>query len=234
MILNDNENDSQYKNETPMTLHLTGLLGEADLALAKAVFQRRDAFRDGRSTAGAKASRVKKNLQADERGLAGEFRKLLEKRLLAHPLFWAAARPKAIVRLLLSKYEAGMRYGLHVDEALMDGQRTDLSFTLFLNDPQSYEGGALMIDEPGGQRAIKLPAGSLLLYPSSTLHQVEKVAKGERWAAVGWLRSYIRDGQAREILFDLARVKQGLANLPDAQLQLDRVEAALLRRWVED
>jgi PKHD-type hydroxylase len=129
----------------------------------------------------------------------------VEQALLHHEVFVAAARPKRLVRLLISRYEPGMTYGTHVDDALMDGVRPDLSFTLFLSDPATYEGGALVIEDTYGERMVKLPAGELILYPSTTLHRVDPVTSGVRLAAVGWVRSYVRDPEHREILFDLRR-----------------------------
>jgi hypothetical protein len=107
-------------------------------------------------------------------------------------------RPKALSPLLFSRYEKGMHYGSHVDDALMDGMRTDVSFTLFLSDPKSYDGGALAIESTSGEESFKLAAGSLVAYPSTSLHQVAAVTRGARLAAVGWARSFIRDPARRE------------------------------------
>ncbi len=195
-----------------MFLQIAEVLGPEELRLAQRVFAGA-AFEDGRKTAGAHARAVKRNEQAGRGPLRDQVLKLIERRLLDHDLFRAAARPKALVRLLLSRYQPGMAYGLHVDDAVMDGQRTDLSFTLFLNDPQSYEGGELVVEEPAGERLVKLKAGDLVLYPSDSLHRVAEVRAGTRCAAVGWVRSQVRDPQAREVLFDLALARQRAAAL---------------------
>jgi len=127
----------------------------------------------------------------------------LEQALLHDEVFVAAALPKRLVRLLVSRYEPGVTYGTHVDDALMEVARTNLSFTLLLSDPDTYEGGALVIEDTYGERTVRLPAGELILYPSTTLHRVDPVISGVRLAAVGWVRSYVRDPECREILFDL-------------------------------
>lgn len=194
-------------------------------------------FEDGRRTAGWHAREVKRNLQATRRGLAGGVLRKIEQALLAHEVLLAAARPKRLVRLLISRYEPGMTYGTHVDDAMIDGVRTDLSFTLFLSDPASYQGGALVVEDSYGERAIKLPAGELILYPSTTLHRVEPVTAGVRLAAVGWLRSYVRDAERREILFDLEtalrqiHAEHGKSAIFDL---LVKTRTNLLRRWAED
>ena len=157
--------------------------------------------------------------------------------LLANTAFRSIARPKDFVNMLASRYQPGMAYGTHVDNALMGGVRTDLSFTLFLKEPDSYEGGALVIEGNDGESEIKLPAGSLVLYPTTTLHHVSEVTSGERLAIVGWVRSYVRSHENRETLFDLENsiASLRLANVDRAILdRLLKVKANLMRGWVED
>jgi PKHD-type hydroxylase len=122
-----------------------------------------------------------------------------------------AAQPAALARLMLNRYGEGMEYGAHVDAPYIDGVRTDLSFTLFLSDPASYEGGALVIDSAGAEDALKPPAGTLALYPSSFVHRVEKVTRGERLAAVGWVKSRIRSHEHRMMAFELDRIAADIA-----------------------
>ena len=156
---------------------------------------------------------------------------------MAHAVFKAAARPKKLTGMLVSRYGTGMSYGLHVDDALMGGVRTDLSFTVFLAEPESYEGGELLIEGNDGTNAIKLAAGSAVVYPTTSLHHVSEVTNGERLVVVGWVRSYIRSGDQREILFDL---DQSVAQLREAGAEraiLDRIlktRANLMRMWAED
>lgn len=195
-------------------------------------------FADGRATAGWHARTRKHNLQARPSKTLETLLKQVEHRLLRHELLNAAARPKAMIKMLLSRYDEGMSYGSHVDDALMAGQRTDLSFTLFLSPPEQYEGGALVIDEAAGERAFRMEAGALLLYPSTSLHRVEEVSKGTRLVIVGWLRSFIPSAQDREVLFDLERIiamQRAQHDTPPAALELLlKTRSNLLRRWAQD
>jgi len=195
-------------------------------------------FVDGRATAGWHARLVKNNLQASGiDGAVAALRETLAAAIRDNPLFRLAARPKALTPLILSRYEPGMNYGSHVDDALMGDMRTDVSFTLFLSDPATYDGGALVIETSGGEDEVKLPAGSLVAYPSTTLHRVEPVTRGMRLAAVGWARSFIRDAAQRELLFDLDTARQQLfaasGKTPEFDL-LSKTSANLLRMWADD
>lgn len=195
------------------------------------------AFEDGRETAGFAARLVKNNQQAANDRKIETVRKLVEERLLGNDLFALAVRPKALTSVMFSRYESGMQYGSHVDDALMQGMRTDVSFTLFLSDPESYDGGELVIESASGEDAVKLAAGSLLAYPSTTLHHVAPVTRGERLAAVGWARSFVRDGAHREMLFDLDTARRQMFAKDGKTAEYDLVSkslANLLRMWVED
>jgi PKHD-type hydroxylase len=219
-------------------LRIAGVLDAPTLAAVQEAAGDAALYEDGRRTAGWHARAVKANLQArpQDDTVRGVLRKI-EAALLGHEVFMAATRPKRLVRLLLSRYEPGMAYGRHVDDAVMEGVRTDLSFTLFLSQPDSYEGGALMIEDHWGERAVKLPAGAAVLYPSTSLHRVEPVTTGVRLAAVGWVRSLIRDPGRREILFDLENAlrtlhaEQGKTALFDT---LVKTRTNLLRLWADD
>ena len=130
-----------------------------------------------------------------------------------------------------------MHYGSHVDDALMDGMRTDVAFTLFLSDPKSYAGGELTIESPSGEDTFKLDAGSLVAYPATSLHRVADVTRGARLAAVGWARSFVRDQARRELLFDLDTARQQMFARDGKSAEFDLVSkslANLLRMWVED
>lgn len=190
---------------------------------------------DGKSTAGWHAKGVKQNQQLDAKAakpLGDEVRSLI----LKHPLFQVAARPKQVQSIRFNRYSDGMFYGRHTDNALMNGVRTDLSFTLFLSDPSSYEGGELVVEGADSEQAYKLAAGSMLVYPSTSLHRVEPVTKGVRWAAIGWMQSQIRDAQQREILFELDTVRRSLFQQHGKTDEFDLVSKSLtnlLRMWVE-
>lgn len=193
----------------------------------------------GKRTAGAAARGVKENLQADgadprvqalERFVADALRR--------HPLFEIAARPARLSRLLFSRYEPGMTYGAHTDDALMgkgdDKLRTDLAFTIFLADRESYEGGELVVESPLGEQAIGLEAGDAFLYAAGSIHHVAPVTRGVRLAAVGWIQSFVADAAQRETLFDLSVVRGRLADAGVAReelLKLDKSISNLLRMW---
>lgn len=193
-------------------------------------------FGDGRATAGKFARDVKANDQAMASPELDAVLTHVERALAGNALFRSAARPRAMTRLILSRYRAGQTYGLHVDDALMQGLRTDLSFTLFLADPENYDGGALIIEDRFESRAIKLAAGDLILYPATTLHRVQEVTRGERLAVVGWVQSLIRDGGQRDILFDLDQAVESefVAHGKSEQFDLlAKTRSNLLRLWAE-
>ena len=198
-------------------------------------------FIDGKITAGWHARLVKKNAQLPkESPILEELRPLINTALKRNRLFQMVARPKRIHPMLISRYEVGMAYGAHTDDALMKSQkqlmRSDISFTLFLNPPEAYQGGELIIESAQGEEAYKLPAGAMIVYPSSTLHRVEVVAKGVRLAAVSWVQSLVRDPHEREILFDLDTARQSLFEQYGKTKEFDllsKTHANLLRKWVE-
>jgi len=193
-------------------------------------------FDDGKKTAGRHAREVKANDQAAPSPERDAILARVERALKENTLFRSAARPKAISPLILSRYRIGQTYGLHVDDALMGGLRTDLSFTLFLADPESYDGGALIVEDPLEARAIKLAAGDMILYPATTLHQVEAVTRGERLAVVGWVQSLIRQGERREMLFDLDQAVEAVFSSSGKSPVFDtlvKTRSNLLRMWAD-
>ena len=138
---------------------------------------------------------------------------------------------------LFSRYQPGHAYGAHVDDALMGGVRSDLAFTLFLSEPDSYDGGELVIDSTAGEEGFKLAPGSVITYPATTLHRVAPVTRGERLAAAGWVRSYIRDAGRRELLFDLDTARRRIFDREGKTAEGDllaKCAANLLRQWCED
>lgn len=198
-------------------------------------------FIDGKKTAGFRARRVKNNEQVG-RNLPEreEIDKIVLDGLRNSREFQRVVTPRKTQKPLLSRYRVGMEYGLHVDDALMgsEGQfRTDVSVTVFLNQPYDYEGGELEIHSPFGIETVKCPAGSAITYPSSTLHRVTPVTKGERLAAVTWVQSKIRDPLRREVLHDLDLIRRKLADAHKDAEETDlafKTYANLLRLWVED
>ncbi|WP_169567196.1 Fe2+-dependent dioxygenase [Sneathiella limimaris] len=217
----------------------TDILDRTDLKHIHSLIEQ-DSFVDGRKTAGFRAKQVKKNEQMDSGSDAKkELNKLVIDRLMASTEFQRFAFPKKIRPPLISRYNPGMEYGYHVDDALMGKNpktRTDISVTVFLNNPDDYEGGELEMDSPFGPQTIKLPAGCAVAYPSLTLHRVAPVTKGERLVAVTWLESYIRDPHKREILRDLDLVRRALhkskKDAPETDLAF-KSYANLQRMWSE-
>lgn len=193
-------------------------------------------FRDGKTTAGPVARRVKHNQQAVGSDAAVEaLARFVRDALKRHPVFGAYARPAAWSRIMFSKYEPGDAYGLHTDDAFMSADgggrlRTDLSFTLFLSDPDTYEGGALLLDDLDGEREHRPAAGDAVLYRTGRLHRVTPVTRGKRLAAVGWIESVVRADDQRELLFDLERVRAATPE-GEARLLLDKAIGNLLRQW---
>src|SRR5215213_11043110 len=192
-----------------MQIVIANVLSSDEIALVRETLARAT-FEDGRETAGFAARTVKNNRQAANDRKTETVRSLVEERILGNDLFTMAVRPKALTSVMFSAYEPGMHYGSHVDDALMQGMRTDVSFTLFLSGPDSYDGGELVIETSAGEQPFKLPAGFMIVYPSTTLHRVAPVEHGTRVAAVGWARSFVRNAEKREILFDLETARRDL------------------------
>lgn len=195
------------------------------------------AFDDGATSAGWAAKQVKRNEQARDDKTRAAIVRLVEERLRAHPLFASAALPKSFPRILINRYGPGMHYGSHMDDAVIHGQRTDLSFTLGLTPAADYEGGELVLEDSTGDRAWKVDAGDLLLYPTTYLHRVEAVRTGQRMAVVGWVRSLVRRSEQREILLDLDIALRTEFDAHGKTEQFDRLSRSrnnLLRLWLED
>ena len=196
-------------------------------------------FIDGQATAGWHARLVKHNTQlpADSPVLE-TVRDIISAALQRHALFQMAVRPHIIRPVTLSRYQVGMSYGSHIDNVVMTHptMRSDVSMTLFLSDPTTYDGGELVIESTQGEAVFKLPAGSGIIYPSSTLHRVETITRGERLAAVTWIQSLVRDPSQREILFDLDTARQALFDTSGKTPVFDLISkshANLFRQWVE-
>lgn len=192
-------------------------------------------FAEGRHSAQGLAQKAKHNLQLDQASHAALLDAIAQA-MFEQPELQAFSLPWHLGRPLLNRYEPGMSYGLHSDSAYIGELRTDVSYTLFLDDPASYDGGELQILSQGQTRHFKLPAGSLLLYPSGPLHQVLPVTRGVRHAAVGWIQSRIRDAEQRELIAKLNAVPRYLAE--DEQYQALAVQTneciqRLIRLWGE-
>jgi PKHD-type hydroxylase len=198
---------------------------------------------DGRVTAGHQSTRVKDNRQLPEdHPVARELGEMILVALGRNPLFLSAALPLRVFPPLFNRYEGGQAFGNHVDNAIrqVSGSgarlRTDLSATLFLADPEEYDGGELLVEDTYGVHSVKLQAGHMVLYPSTSLHNVRAVTSGARIASFFWVQSMVREDGERTLLFDLDTAIQRLTlDLPDhpAAVQLTAVYHNLLRRWAD-
>jgi PKHD-type hydroxylase len=198
---------------------------------------------DGRVTAGRQSAQVKDNLQLPEgHPVAVELGEMILNALQRHPLFVSAALPLRVFPPLFNMYRGGQSFGNHVDNAVRQvtgtphSIRTDLSATLFLAEPSEYDGGELVVEDTYGVHAVKLPAGHLILYPSTSLHRVQPVTRGARIASFFWIQSMVKDDGARTMLFDLDTSIQRLsADVPNhpAVVQLTAVYHNLVRRWAD-
>jgi PKHD-type hydroxylase len=198
---------------------------------------------DGRVTAGHQSARVKDNVQlAEDHPVARELGDLILSALERNALFVSAALPLRVFPPHVNRYSGGQSFGSHVDNAIRQIAgtrlriRTDLSATLFLTNPDEYDGGELLVEDTYGAHAVKLPAGHLVLYPATSLHRVAPVTRGARVASFFWIQSMVRDDADRTLLFDLDTAIQGInaeaPNHPSA-VQLTAVYHNLLRRWAE-
>jgi PKHD-type hydroxylase len=226
-----------------MLICVPDVLGKADVAKMRAAMDAA-AWEDGRSTAGAQSAMVKKNEQLPPNSeIARQLGESVIKALVANPLFVSAAIPKQIFPPLFNRYGVGQHFGVHVDNAVRGDHltgariRTDLSVTLFLSEPDDYDGGELIVEDYFGSHRVKLPAGHLVLYPASSLHAVTAVTRGVRVASFFWLQSMIRDGHARSLIFDLDTAIQGLVGRlgrDDAEVvRLTGIYHNLIRYWAE-
>ncbi|MEW8084212.1 MAG: Fe2+-dependent dioxygenase [Candidatus Thiodiazotropha endolucinida] len=221
-----------------MLVEIDDLLQQAQLDKIDQILAQAE-FVDGKLTAGKAAQRVKNNQE-----LKGEPRqmelliRILTSAMANNATFRSAVLPYRMADPIFARYQPGMTYGDHVDDPLMglSGQRfrSDVSMTIFLREPETYEGGELVVGTTFGEKRVKLPAGSAVIYPSSSLHHVAEVTKGERLVALAWIQSYVRDPAQRELLYELDQAREHLlATAPDTESTglVDKSYANLLRMW---
>lgn len=227
--------------ELPMLLHIPHILDREQVIRMRAALDGAD-WTDGRETVGAQGARVKRNRQLpDASPLRRQLGEVVLTALAKHPLYHAAALPMRTLPPRFNRYEGGGQYGSHVDGAVMaldaaSQLRSDISCTLFLSEPDDYDGGELIVSDTYGEHEVKLPAGDLIVYPSSSLHRVQPVTRGARLAAFFWVQSLIRDDSRRRLLFELDTSIQTLTRSgadAAAVLQLTGVYHNLLRQWAE-
>jgi len=226
-----------------MMIAIPDVLDPAALARVRAIVDGGD-WADGNRTSGHQSALAKRNRQLPEEGAAArEAGRLILGALSRTPLFIAAALPSRIFPPLFNAYGPGEQFATHVDNAVRIRRfddfriRSDLSATLFLSDPDSYDGGELVVEDRFGTQAVKLPAGHMVLYPASSLHHVTPVTRGERVASFFWIQSMVRDDGARTILLDLDTAVQDVAaergGADRTVISLTGVYHNLLRRWAE-
>jgi PKHD-type hydroxylase len=224
-----------------MLIWLPKLLDASAVARVREFMGRAD-FVDGKPTAGNLGRAVKENEELDRATPAKrEIDALIVETLQRNLMFETAARPKKFTQPIYSRYRPGMQYGRHMDNPVMghgDGRlRIDMSITIFLSEPESYEGGELVVETEYGPKEAKLPAGDAILYPTVYYHEVRPVTKGERLAAVMWIQSLVKEPFQRNLLYELSVVadwlhKQHPESGPDKQLV--KVQMNLLRLWAEN
>jgi PKHD-type hydroxylase len=226
-----------------MLICVPDVLSKADVADFRAVMDACE-WEDGRSTAGAQSAMVKRNEQLPpDSAAARELGQRIISALTANPRFISAAIPRHIFPPLFNRYDTRHHFGVHVDNAVRGDRltgvriRTDLSVTLFLSEPDQYDGGELVVEDYYGTHEVKLPAGHLVLYPATSLHLVTPITRGVRVASFFWLQSMIRDAHARSLIFDLDTAIQGLVerigrNDPET-VKLTGIYHNLIRYWAE-
>lgn len=227
-----------------MLVRIPNLLSQDEVARCRQALETTP-WVDGRVTAGEQSAKAKFNLQVSESDpRARALGEMILGALGRNPDFVSAALPLRVFPPLFNRYDVGMKFDAHVDNAIRHVSaaggmriRTDVSSTLFLSPPQDYDGGELVIQDVYGEHAVKLEAGDLVVYPATSLHRVNAITRGSRWAAFFWAQSMVKDDGQRALLYDLDRSIQAVrAELTDdhaAARSLTATYHNLLRRWAE-
>jgi len=224
-----------------MLLHIPDILDREQLRQLRTALEAAD-WTDGRETVGEQGAQVKRNRQLpDASPLRRQLGEVVLAALAKSPLYHAATLPLRTLPPRFNRYEGGGEYGMHVDGSVMampNGEqlRSDISCTLFLSEPDDYDGGELIVSDTYGEHEVKLPAGDAIIYPSSSLHRVQPVTRGARLAAFFWVQSLVRDDNRRRLLYELDASIQRLVATGadrDAVLQLTGTYHNLLRQWAE-
>ncbi|MEN0105874.1 MAG: Fe2+-dependent dioxygenase [Pseudomonas sp.] len=225
-----------------MLLHIPGVFSRDEVAQIRRALEGAE-WADGKVTAGYQSAQAKHNLQLPEDNpLVREISTQMLTRLWQNPLFMSAALPHKVFPPLFNCYTGGGSFDFHIDNAIrqvknsVERVRTDLSATLFFSDPDEYDGGELVIQDTYGNQRVKLPAGDMVLYPGTSLHKVEAVTRGARFASFFWTQSLVREDSQRTLLFEMDQAIQQLTqDVPNhpALLQLTGNYHNLLRRWAD-
>jgi PKHD-type hydroxylase len=225
-----------------MLLRVPQVLNPEELSQLQILMENAE-WMDGKVTAGTQSAQVKRNMQLPEASADAEAaRQIVLKALGRNALFFSAALPKKIYPPLFNQYRDGMDFGAHIDNAVRTHAasgmhvRTDISCTLFLTDPDAYEGGELVVEDTYGHQMVKLPAGDMVLYPGTSLHHVRPVTSGARIACFFWLQSMVRDDAHRTLLFDMdaaiATLRQQMGDTA-AVIRLTGNYHNLIRMWAD-
>ena len=221
-----------------MIVQIKHVLGEKDLKHVQELLQNAQ-YKDGKLSAGLTAQLVKNNEELSEDKIITELNHIVMGNLVRHPQYQHAALPNRIAVPFYARYKKDMHYGEHIDDPIMgegNRYRSDIAITIFLNPPDEYEGGELVIQTLYGDKNIKLPAGDAVLYPASTRHQVTPVTKGERLVAVTWVQSLIKNHEQRDLLYQLSKTREKMLrkdpNSEDTK-RIDNVYVNLVRMWSE-
>jgi PKHD-type hydroxylase len=221
-----------------MLVQIKNILGDTELQKIQDLLKTAK-FRDGHLSAGMAAQQVKNNLEVSDEDITSVLNNIVMNNVVRHPVYQQAALPHRIATPFYARYETGMEYGEHIDDPIMgqgDRYRSDLAMTIFLNSPDEYKGGELIIQTPFGEQTIKYNAGDAVLYPATTRHRVVKVTSGERLVAVTWVQSLIRDNEQRELLYQLSKTREKMLrkdpNSEDTKC-IDSTYVNLVRMWSE-
>jgi len=223
-----------------MLLAIPDVLSPNQLEKVRSVLENAN-YVDGRLSAGKTARKVKKNHElAADSTLHGQLNQIVMNSLVNHPTFQAAVLPHRVATPFYARYEPGETYGKHVDDPVMGPMqaryRTDVSITLFINAPEDYDGGEIVLHSQMGEQRFKLAAGSAITYPSGSLHHVAEVTRGTRLVAVTWAQSLVREAEKRELLFNLHNTRETLQKKhpeDDEVVKIDHTYINLMRMWSE-
>ncbi len=225
-----------------MLISIPKVLSKEQVAACRKAFEDTE-WVDGRTTAGPQAASVKQNMQLPDSPRTRQLSEMVIEAIGRHPLFISAAAPLRVLPPMFNRYGAGQFFGAHIDGAIRSAPgggpriRTDLSCTLFLAEPDEYDGGELLIEDNYGSQSVKLPAGDMVLYPSTSVHRVTPITRGFRVASFFWVQSMIRDDLARRTLFDLDQSIQTLTrdrvHEDETVVKLTGIYHNLIRQWGE-
>ena len=218
-----------------MNYLISPLLNDEEIQIFKNKLNKENEdWQDGKKTAGSHAAKVKNNLQLKrECDTSQGLSKFITNKILSNPLIKSFSLPKKIHGIMFTKSRKGMQYGRHIDNAFMSSGRADLSFTIFINEKDSYQGGELIVENLNSEKTFKLNSGEIIIYPSTYLHSVKEINFGERLVCVGWIESYIKSIEEREYLFDIDAGARSLLSKHGRSDELDLIFKSysnLLRR----